>query len=153
MRSPKRNYGGKFNLLNNQDLLSSLQFLLKHGLVSDNKLTLIEEFVAPKSSQKEQIREMIKSFKDSREQQIDSEKELPGRQDEIKKITKKLETKGQSLIVNLFGSAGVGKTTLAKSKEWQGEYFVCDPREAKKNKGYLSQHDEFTWTNCSHRLP
>ena len=141
VRSLKRNYGGKFNLLNNQDLLSGLQLLLKHGLVSDNKLTLIEEFVAPKSSQKGQIREMIKSFKDSREQQVDSEKELPGRQDEIKKITKKLETKGQSLIVNLFGSAGVGKTTLAKRvcSKWQGEYFVCDLRDAKNIKAiYLN---------------
>ena len=141
VRSLKRNYGGKFNSLNNQDLLSSLQLLLKHGLVSDDKLTLIEEFVTPKSSQKEQIREMIKSFKDSREQQVDSEKELPGRQDEIKKITKKLETKGQSLIVNLFGLAGVGKTTLARRvcSKWQGKYFVCDLREAKNMKAiYLN---------------
>ena len=133
VRSLKRNYGGKFNSLNNQDLLSSLQLLLKHGLVSDNRLTLIEEFVASKSSQKEQIREMVKSFKDSRKQNVDSEKELPGRQDEIKKITKIFETTRQSLVVNLFGSAGVGKTTLARKvcSKWQGEYFVCDLREVK----------------------
>ena len=136
VRSLKRNYGGKFNSLNNQDLLSSLQLLLKHGLVSDNRLTLIEEFVASKSSQKEQIREMVKSFKDSRKQNVDSEKELPGRQDEIKKITKIFETTRQSLVVNLFGSAGVGKTTLARKvcSKWQGEYFVCDLREAKDMK-------------------
>ena len=132
VQSLKRNYGGKFNSLDNQDLFSSLQLLLKHGFVSDNKLTLIEEFVAPKSKQEEQIKKIIKSFKDSREQQVDSEKELPGRQDEIKKITEKLETIGQSLVVNLFGSAGVGKTTLAKKvcSKWQGKYFVCDLREA-----------------------
>ena len=102
VQSLKRNYGGKFNSLDNQDLLSSLQLLVKHGSVSDNKLTLIEQFVAPKSSQEEQIKEMIKSFKESRKQKIDSAKELPGRQDEIMKITKKLETKGQSLVVNLL---------------------------------------------------
>ena len=132
VKSLKRNYGGKFNSLDNQDLLSSLQLLLKHGFVSDNKLTLIEKFVAPKSKQKEQIKEMIKSFKDSREHKVDPEKELTGRQDEIKKITKKLETKGQSLVVNLFGSAGVGKTTLANKVcfEWQ-EKRLFDLREAK----------------------
>ena len=38
--------------------------------------------------------------------------------------------------MNLFGSAGVGKTTLAKRvcSKWQGEYFVCDLREAKNMK-------------------
>ena len=141
VQSLKRNYGGKFNSLDNQDLLSSLHLLLKHGFVSDNKLTLIEEFVALKSKQKEQIKEMIKSFKESREQQIDPDKELPGRRDEIKEITKKLETKGQSLIVNLFGSAGVGKTTLARivCSKWRGKYFVCDLREAKDMKAiYLN---------------
>ena len=79
---------------------------------------------------------MIKSFKDSREQEVDLKKELPGRQDEVKKITKKIETKEQSLVVNLFGSAGVGKTTLARSacSKWEGKYFVCDLREAKTMK-------------------
>ena len=138
----KRIYGGKFKTLDNQDLLSTLQLLWKHGFLSDNNLTLIEEFVAAKSKQEEQIKEIIKRFKDSQKQpQVDREKELPGRQDEIKKITKKLETKGQSLVVNMFGSAGVGKTTLAKKvcSEWQGKYFVCDLREAKNMKGiYLN---------------
>jgi len=141
VQSLKRNYGGKFNSLDNQDVLSSLQLLLKHGFVSDNKLTLIEELVAPKSNQEDQIKQMIKSFKESRQQEVDSEKELLGRQDEIKEVTKKLETKEQSLIVNLFGSAGVGKTTLAKSvcSKWQGKYFVCDLREAKDMKAiYLN---------------
>ena len=132
VQSLKRNYGGKFNSLDNQDLLSSLQLLLKHGFVSDNKLTLIEEFVAPKSNQKEQIKEMIKSFKDSREQQVHPEKELPGRQDEIKRITKKLKTTKRLLALNLFGSGGVGKTTLAKEvcSKWQGKHFIFDLREA-----------------------
>ena len=148
VQSLKRNYGGKFNSLDNQDLLSSLQLLVKHGFVSNNKLTLIEQFVAPKSSQEEQIKEMIKSFKESRKQKIDSAKELPGRQDEIMEITKKLETKGQSLVVNLFGSAGVGKTTLANEvcSKWQEKY-LFDLREAKDMRAiYLNMMSSFELT-------
>ncbi|KAJ7375907.1 hypothetical protein OS493_038122 [Desmophyllum pertusum] len=133
VQSMKRNYGGKFNLLDNQDLLPCLQLLHKHGHVSDNKLTLIEQFVAPKSNKESQesIKETIESFKVSRQAQVGPEKELQGRHDDIKKITKKLE-KGQ-MVLNLFGLAGVGKTTIANavSSEWQGKYFVFDLREAK----------------------
>ena len=133
VQSLKRNYGGKFNLVDDQDLFSCLQLLEKHGFVSDNHLTLIEEFVATKSNKEGQIKEMIKSFKDSREQQVGPRKELPGRQKELEEIMEKLDTKGQSLVVNLFGSAGVGKTTLAKQvcSKWQGEQFVFYLREAK----------------------
>ena len=133
VQSLKRNYGGKFNSVDDQDLFSCLQLLEKHGFVSDNHLTLIEEFVAPKSNKEEQIKEMIKSFKDSRVQEVDPEKELPGRQKELEEIMEKLEPKGQSLVLNLFGSAGVGKTTLAKNvcSRWQGKQFVFDLREAK----------------------
>ncbi|KAJ7375916.1 hypothetical protein OS493_038132, partial [Desmophyllum pertusum] len=135
VQSMKRNYGGKFNLLDNQDLLPCLQLLEKHGHVSDNKLILIEEFVAPKISNKESqqsLKETIESFKASRQAQVGPEKELQGRHDDIKKITKKLETR-QTLVLNLFGSAGVGKTTLAKEvySKWQGKHFVFDLREAK----------------------
>ncbi|KAJ7370313.1 hypothetical protein OS493_033108 [Desmophyllum pertusum] len=135
VQSVKRNYGGKFNSLDNQDLLSCLQLLEKHGHVSDNKLTLIEQFVVPKISNKElqeSIKETIERFKASREAQVGPEKELQGRHDDIKKITKKLET-GQTLVLNLFGSAGVGKTTLANEvcSKWRGKHFVFDLREAK----------------------
>ena len=133
VQSLKRNYGGKFDSVDDQDLFSCLQLLEKQGFVSDNRLTLIEGFVAPRSNKEEQIKEIIKSFKDSREQQIDSEKELPGRQKELEEIIEKLETKGQSLVVNLFGSAGVGKTTLANKvcSRWPGKQFAFDLREAK----------------------
>ncbi|KAJ7370318.1 hypothetical protein OS493_033114 [Desmophyllum pertusum] len=136
VQSMKRNYGGKFNLLDNQDLLSCLQLLQKHGHVSDNKLTLIEQFVAPKSNKESQesIKETIESFKASRQAQVGPEKELQGRHDDIKKITRKLETGlGQTLVLNLFGSAGVGKTTLANEvcSNWRGKHFVFDLREAK----------------------
>ena len=132
VQSLKRNYGGKFNLLGNQDLLSCLQLLEKHGHVADNKLTLIEKFVAPKSNKEEDIKKSIEGFKASLPQRVEPRKELQGRRDEIHKITKKLET-GESSAVNLFGSAGVGKTTLANEvcSKWRGKHFVFDLREAK----------------------
>ena len=132
VQSMKRNYGGKFNFLDDQDLLPCLQLLEKHGHVSDNKLTLIEKFVAPKSAKVEDIKGTIESFKASLQARIKPQKKLQGREDEIKKITEKLET-GQSSALNLFGSAGVGKTTLANEvcSKWRGKHFVFDLREAK----------------------
>ncbi len=131
VQSLKRNYGGKFNSLGNQDLSSCLQLLEKHGHVSHNNLKLIEEFVAPRSNKEEVIKKVIESFKASLQARVEPRKELQGRQDEIRKITKNLET-GQ-LVVNLFGSAGVGKTTLANEvcSKWRGKHFVFDLREAK----------------------
>ena len=130
--SLKKNYGGKFNLLDNHDLPSSFQLLEKHGHVADNKLTLIEKFVAPKSTKVEDIQKAIESFKASLPERVEPRKELQGRRDEINNITKRLET-GQSSAVNLFGSAGVGKTTLANEvcSKWRGKHFVFDLREAK----------------------
>ncbi len=131
VQSLKRNYGGKFNSLGNQDLSSCLKLLEKHGHVSHNNLKLIEEFVAPKSNKEEDIKKAIESFKASLQERVEPRKELQGRQDEIKKITKNLEA-GQS-VVNLFGTAGVGKTTLANEvcSKWRGKHFVFDLREAK----------------------
>ena len=132
VQSRKRNYGGKFNFIDNQDLPSCLQLLEKHGHVSDNKLTLIEKFVAPKSNKEELIKKEIESFKASLPERVQLRKELQGRRDEINNITKRLET-GEWLAVNLFGSAGVGKTTLANEvcSKWRGKHFVFDLREAK----------------------
>ena len=132
VQSLKRNYGGKFNLLDNQDLLPCLQLLEKHGHVADNKLTLIEKFVAPKSNKEEDIKKSIEGFKASLPERVEPRKELQGRRDEINNITKRLAT-GQSSAVNLFGSAGVGKTTLANEvcSKWRGKHFVFDLREAK----------------------
>ena len=131
VQSLKRNYGGKFNLLHNEDLLSCLQLLERHGYVSDNKLTLIEEFVAPKSNKEENIKKAIESFKASLRERVEPRRELQGRQDEIKEITTALQTE-KSSVVSLFGSAGVGKTTLANEvcSKWRGKHFVIDLREA-----------------------
>ena len=149
VQSLQRNYGGKFNSVDDRDLFSCLQLLEKHGFVSDNHLTLIEEFVAPKSNKEEQIKEMIKGFKDSRKQEVGQERELPGRQKDLEEIIEKLETKGQSLVVNLFGLAGVGKTTLAKNvcSKWQGKQFTSDLRAAKDMREiYLSMMNSLELT-------
>ena len=55
VQSLKKIYGGNFNLLDNRNLLPCLQLLEKYGYVSNNKLTLVEEFVAPKSNKEELI--------------------------------------------------------------------------------------------------
>ena len=128
----KNNYGGKFDLLGNRDLLESLHLLKKHGYVSENNLKLIEDVIAPKSNNEEIIKKFIEHFKASRSVTADPEKELLGRSEEIKRINKKLESKDTG-VLNLFGSSGVGKTKLANEVclQWQGIYRVFDLREAK----------------------
>ena len=125
-------YGERFSSLENQDLLSCLELLHKLGYVSNTKLTLIKEFVAPKSNKKKDINDAIDNFKASHPPQVDLENELEGRSDDLKRITEKLVT-GQLPVVNLYGSAGVGKTTLAKKvcAEWRGTSYVFDLTEAK----------------------
>ena len=132
VQSLKKNYGGKFNSLDDRDLLPCLQLLEKHWYVSDNKLKLIEDFVAPKSNKEELIKKDIEMFKASRPAAPDPDKELQGRDNEIKKINKKLES-GHTSVVNLFGSSGVGKTRLAGEvcSQWRGNNHVFDLREAK----------------------
>ena len=131
VQSSKRIYGERFSSLENQDLPSCLDLLHKLGYVSNTKLTLIKEFVAPKSNKENDINDAIENFKKSHPPQGDSENELEGRSDDLKKITEKLVT-GQLPVVNLYGSAGVGKTTLAKKvcAEWRGKSYVFDLREA-----------------------
>ena len=132
VKSSKRIYGEQFNSVDNQDLQSCLNLLHKLGYVSNTKLTLVKEFVATKSNKEKDINDTIDNFKESLPPQADPEKELQGRSDDFKKITKKLEA-GKPPIVNLRGSAGVGKTMLAKEicEKWRGKPYVFDLREAK----------------------
>ena len=128
----KNNYGGKFDLLGNRDLLESLHLPMKHGYVSENNLKLIEDVIAPKSNNEEIIKKYMEHFKASRPVTADPEKEFLGRSEEIKRINKKLESKDTG-VLNLFGSSGIGKTKLANEVclQWQGIYRVFDLREAK----------------------
>ena len=131
MKSSKRIYGEQFKSLGNQDLLSCLDRLCKFGYVSSKKLTLIKEFIATRSNNEHDINKSVEDFETSHPSQPEPEKELHGRIEEFKEITEKLKMK--PFVVNLYGSAGVGKTTLARNicDKWAGEKYVFDLREAK----------------------
>ena len=131
VKSSKRIYGEQFKSLGNQDLLSCLDRLCKFGYVSSKKLTLIKEFIATRSNNEQDINKRVEDFETSHLSQPEPEKELHGRIEELKEITEKLKMK--PFVVNLFGSAGVGKTTLARNicDKWAGEKYVFDLREAK----------------------
>lgn len=140
----KRTIGGRFDSLDNDDLYSCLTLLAKQGYVSETKQTLIEEFLTPKSNNPEQLKETIETFKSSGQLHFETGNVLQGRDGEIKEILAKLETP-ELTVVNLYGLAGVGKTTLAKAvcSKWQGMpgrmHFIFDLREVKTITGfYLS---------------
>ena len=128
----KRIYGEQFESLQNADLLSCLNLFFKFGYVSNGKLTLIREFVASKSKNEEEIRKTIDNYVQVNPLQVDSEKQVQGRDNDITKITGRLKA-GRPSIVNLHGSGGVGKTTFAKEicAKWQGKSHIFDLREAK----------------------
>ena len=132
VQSLKKVYGEPFKSLGNQDLPSCFDRLHEFGYVSSSNLTLLDEFVANKSNNKHEIYKRIENFKASRSPQTKTKVELRGRSDDVKKIIEILQSK-QNPVVNLYGSAGVGKTTLARNicNKWTGKNYVFDLREAK----------------------
>ena len=132
VKSSKRIYGEQFESLQNEDLLSCLNLLLKFGYVSSGKLTLIRDFVASKSNNKEEIKKTIDNYIQVNPLQVDPENKIQGRNNDIANIIERLKA-GRTAIVNLHGSGGVGKTTLAKEicVKWQVESHIFDLREAK----------------------
>ena len=132
VKSSKRIYGEQFGGLESEDLLSCLNLFLKLGYVSNEKFTLLRDFVASKSNNKEEIKETIDNYIQVNPLQGDSEKKIQGRDNDITNITARLQA-GRTAIVNLHGSGGVGKTTLAKEicAKWREESHIFDLREAK----------------------
>ena len=118
-------FPGKFEDQQEQDLYSCLRLFTNQGLVSEDNLTLLE-FLALETSKKERIQEEIQRFKSTRKQETN---ELIGRAHDLEKIMTKLTT-GSSSVVSLFGSSGVGKTTLAIETlyKWPGTKFKVDFR-------------------------
>ena len=145
----KRTFGKRFESLDNDDLYSCLTLLAKQRYVSETKLTLIEEILTPESNNPEQLKERIEIFKTSCHLQFETGNALQGRDNEIEEILAKLET-SKLPVVNLFGSAGVGKTTLAKAvcSKWQSMpgrmHFIFDLKEASTMTGvYLNVMRDF----------
>ncbi|XP_015747898.1 PREDICTED: uncharacterized protein LOC107327669 isoform X4 [Acropora digitifera] len=132
VKSAKRIYGEQFGALQNEDLLSCLNLLFKLGYVSKGKLTLIRDFVASKSENEEEIKKTIDNYIQVNPLQVESEKQMQGRDNDITKTTERLQA-GRPSIVNLHGDGGVGKTTLAKEicANWRGKSHIFDLREAK----------------------
>ena len=135
VKSSKRIYGEQFEGLQNEDLQSCLKLFFKFGYVSNVKLTLIRDFVASKSNKEEEIKKIIDNYIQFNPLQVDSEKQMQGRDNDITKITGRLQA-GRPPILNLHGDGGVGKTTLAKRicAKWRGKSHIFDLREAKDMK-------------------
>ena len=132
VKSSKKIFGEQFQSLQNEDLVSCLNLFFNFGYVSNSKLTLIREFVASKSKNEEEIKKAIDNYARVNPLQVDSERQMQGRDDDITKITARLKA-GLPSILNLHGSEGVGKTTLAKEicAKWRGKSHIFDLREAK----------------------
>ena len=134
--SIKGTFKGKFEDQQEQDLYSCLHLFVNQGVVSEDNLTLLENFVTQKTSNKETIQEKIKGFKIIRLREAGKTKEeLTGRGRDLDNVLKKLTT-GRSSVVNLYGTSGVGKTTLALESlsKWPGRKFKVDLREVNEMK-------------------
>ena len=124
----KSNFKGVFEDQEEQELYSCFLLFAKQGLVSEDNLTLLE-CLTSKTSKNERIQEIIQGFKAIRQRKKAKKGELTGRVDDLKQVMTKLTT-GSSSVVNLYGSSGVGKTTLAKEtlSKWPGRKFKVDLR-------------------------
>ena len=125
-----------------QDLYSHLRLFATQKILSEENLTLLERFVACKSSKKEGITKRIEQFKKSRLQSGEpkvSGQAIKGRDRDLNLIMVKLT--GAKEIVNLYGSGGVGKTTLGKeiSLRWPGQSIFVDMREVAEMKDVYFQ--------------
>ena len=136
--SIKKNFEGKFAAKEEQDLYSCLHIFANQGLVSEDNLTLLERFVVtPQTSKKKGIQAKIHGFKEIRlrEATPSTRGELTGRESDLQNVMSKLTSDGSS-VLNLYGSSGVGKTTLATEalSKWKGTKFKVDLREINEMK-------------------
>ena len=134
--SIKSNFKGKFEDQQDQDLYSCLQLFANQGFLSEDNLTLLERFVnTPTTSKKEKIQEKIQGFKSVRSKEVKIRQELTGRGHDLETVMTKLTT-GSSSVMNLYGSSGVGKASLAIEtlSKWPGRKFKADFREVNEMK-------------------
>lgn len=126
--SIKNTFEGNFEVQKEHDLYSCLRLFTRQGFLSDQNLTLLERLVARKSSKKEDIKQRIENFKLSRQVEVTPRQELKGRETDLQAIMAKFA--GEPAIVNLYGSGGLGKTTLAREicLKWPGKSMAVDLR-------------------------
>lgn len=126
--SIKSTFKGNFENQQDQDLYSCLQLFANQGLLSDQNLTLLERFVACKSSKQTDIKQRIESFKLGRQLEVTPRQVMKGRDPDLDAVLTKLV--GKQPIVNLYGSGGLGKTTLGKEicLKWSGKSVPVDLR-------------------------
>ncbi len=126
--SIKSTFKGDFGNQQDQDLYSCLQLFANQGLLSDQNLTLLERFVACKSSKEKDIKQKIESFKLGRQLEVTPRQAIKGRDTDLHAVLTKLA--GKQPIVNLYGSGGLGKTTLGNEirLKWSGKSVSVDLR-------------------------
>ena len=132
--SIKNTFEGNLEVQKEQDLYSYLQLFTLQGFLSDQNLTLLERFIACKSSKKDHIKRKIENFKLSRELEVSPRQKLKGRETDLQAVIATLA--GEASIVNLYGSGGLGKTTLGKEicVKWPGKSMAVDLRGVTKMK-------------------
>ena len=126
--SIKTTFKGKFENKQDQDLYSCLHLFASQGLLTDQNLTLLEKFVACKSSKKKGIKQRLESFKLIHQLEVTPRPQIKGREIDLDAVLNKLA--GKQPIVNLYGSGGLGKTTLGKEvcRNWLGKSIPVDLR-------------------------
>ena len=124
----KKYFQGIFEDQEEQDLYSCLRLFADQGLVSEDNLTLLL-FLTSETSKNDRIQQKIQGFKAIRQRETEKRDELTGRVNDLKHVMTKLTT-GNSSVVNLNGSSGVGRTVLAIEtfSKWPGKKIKVDLR-------------------------
>ena len=133
IRSTKSTLHGKFDSLPDDDLYPLLRCLRKQGHITDKNVTMLEKFFATQTADKEEITAKINKYKTSPLFKSRVVEKLTGRATEISQIQERLRS-DEVQIVNLYGTAGVGKTAVAKevSSQWRGKHYIVDLREVSR---------------------
>ncbi|XP_031570249.1 uncharacterized protein LOC116304626 [Actinia tenebrosa] len=104
----KNTLGGNFLKLPHDDIFPYLQELRDQGRITPQKTGFLEFYAKDKPS----IVERMESLKKQSMKEKENEIEFIGRENDVSAVVDNL-TNGTTMIMTLYGDAGVGKTTLA----------------------------------------